>query len=109
LQSQYEAWVAKHGKENADYLMEIMGAWQSHYQRAAFIDMGVSDGSAVEAKAVDEANRRGWTFERVQGDLVLLRKLLDGAWMQNPEDFLVVPPGSQVSATFDDRVIDHIP
>ena len=30
----------KYGKDNADYLMEVMGGWQKHYKRAAYIDMG---------------------------------------------------------------------
>ena len=39
--SVYEEYVEKYGADNADYLMEVMGAWQAHYQRAAYIDMGV--------------------------------------------------------------------
>ena len=50
-QAVYEEYVEKYGKENADYLMEVMGAWQSHYKRAAFIDMGVGDGSKIERMA----------------------------------------------------------
>jgi hypothetical protein len=33
LQAVYGEYVAKYGKDNADYLMEVMGAWQKHYQR----------------------------------------------------------------------------
>ena len=58
--SVYDEYVEKYGKDNADYLMEVMGAWQDHYQRAVFIDMGVGDGGAIEAFARSEAERRGW-------------------------------------------------
>lgn len=102
LDGVYEEYVQKYGKENADYLMEVMGAWQQHYKRAAFIDMGVSDGAGVEARAQAEAKRRGWTFERVKGDLMLIRRLIQGDWAN---DFLVVPPGQQVAMTYDENVI----
>ena len=82
--------------------MEVMGAWQSHYQRAVFIDMGVGDGAPVEAAAQSEATRRGWVYERVTGDLVLIRRLLAGDW---ETDFLLLEPGQQITMTYDDAVI----
>ena len=102
IEKVYDEYVQKYGKDNADYLMEVMGAWQSHYQRAVFIDMGVGDGAAVEAKARDEATRRGWIFERFAGDLVLIRRLLAGDW---ETDFLVVDPGQQITMTYDHHVV----
>jgi hypothetical protein len=102
LAAVYDEYVQKYGKDNADYLMEVMGAWQQHYRRAAFIDMGVADGDVVEARARAEAARRGWTFDRLPGDLVLIRRLLEGEW---EEDFLIVPPGGQVVMTYDEGVI----
>ena len=101
-QSLYDEYVEKYGKDNADYLMEVMGAWQSHYQRAVYIDMGVGDGAAVEAKSRDEAARRGWAFERLAGNLELIRRLLVGDWER---DFLVLKPGEQVVMAYDDEVV----
>ncbi len=98
----YQEYVEKYGKDNADYLMEVMGAWQQHYQRAAYIDMGVGDGSAIEAQARAQAERRGWRFDRLAGDLVLIRRLLYGDW---DDDFLVVPPGQRIQMAYDDRVV----
>ena len=89
-QAVYEEYVEKYGKENADYLMEVMGAWQAHYKRAAFIDMGVGDGSKIEQRARDDACR-GWAFEKVTGDMVLVRRLVFGDW---EKDFLVLQPGN---------------
>ena len=102
----YGEYVEKYGQDNADYLMEVMGAWKQHYQRAAYIDQGVGDGSAVEAKARDQAARRGWAFDRVQGDLVLLRRLLDGDWN---EDYLILQPGQKLAMTYDENVIGCAP
>ncbi|RPJ43452.1 MAG: DUF1638 domain-containing protein, partial [Chloroflexi bacterium] len=103
IEHEYDQYVAKYGKDNADYLMEVMGAWRSHYQRAAFIDMGVGDSSLVEGKAQEEASRRGWNYERVAGDLVLVRRLLNGDW--DDEDFLTLKPGQKLAMAYDERVI----
>jgi hypothetical protein len=115
LQSVYAEYVDKYGKENADYLMEVMGAWQQHYRRAVYIDLGIGNGSKVERKAQDEAARRGWSFEKLIGDLNLVRDLLEGNWQgketnpaqtQENNRFLIVPPGQTISMTYDNRVID---
>jgi len=99
----YTQYVEKYGKDNADYLMEIMGEWGKHYDRAAFIDMGVGDGQAFEQMAHEQAQRRGWLFERKQGDRRLLTMQLSGDW---PEDeFLIVPPGCAIVQTSDDGLI----
>jgi hypothetical protein len=98
IQGTYEEYVQKYGEDNAAYLMEVMGAWQQHYQRAALIDMGIGDGSAVAAKAQEEATRRGWAFERLAGDLTLIRRLLWGDW---DDDFLVLQPGEAIEMSYD--------
>ena len=98
----YAEYVEKYGQDNADYLMEVMGAWKQHYKRAAYIDLGVSDGSAVAAKAQEQAARRGWSYDRVAGDMVLLRRLLEGDW---EKDFLILQPGQKLTMTYDDEVI----
>lgn len=102
LQATYEEYVAKYGKDNADYLMEALGAWLDHYDRAVFIDLGIADPTAVEARAQAEAARRGWAFERMTGSLEIVRRLLAAEW---EEDFLVLEPGQQLVMSYDDDVI----
>jgi hypothetical protein len=101
-QALYQSYVEKYGQDNADYLMEAMGAWQAHYDRAAYIDLGIGDGQAVEARAQQEASQRGWAFERLQGDLNLVARLLNGEWQ---DDFLVLQPGEVVRAIVGPDVI----
>ena len=102
-QATYEEYVAKYGEDNAEYLMEVMGAWQAHYDRAAFIDMGVGDSSIVEANTQEDARQKGWHYERLAGDMVLVRRLLEGDW---GEDFVVLQPGEQVVMTYDGGVVE---
>ena len=102
----YEDHVAKYGEDNAAYLMEAMGGWRSHYDRAVFVEMGVAPPEAAataEARARDDANRRGWQFAILAGGLLLVRGLLDGSW--TPKDYLVLQPGERLAMSYDERVI----
>jgi hypothetical protein len=102
----YGEYVAKYGEDNAAYLMEALGGWSSHYDRAAFVDMAIAGASAsaeVEARARDDAARRGWAFEKLAGELILVRRLLDGDW--DPEDFLVLQAGERLAMSYDAAVI----
>jgi hypothetical protein len=99
-------YVARYGEDNADYLMEVLGGWRVHYGRAAFVSMGVADEAASEAAAREEAERRGWAFERVEGSMVLLRRLIDGDW---DEDMLVLQPGERLAMSYDDGVVKAVP
>jgi hypothetical protein len=105
-QDVYGAYVAKYGEDNARYLMDVMGAWQQHYDRAAYIDMGVGDGTQVEARARRLAAERGWRFERTAGDLVLVRRLLEGDW---DDDFAIIQPGERIQMTYDVDVVGAAP
>jgi hypothetical protein len=101
-QATYAEYIARFGEDNAAYLMEVTGAWRSHYDRAAFLDTGVGDTSAAEEKVRLEAGRRGWLFERLAGELLLIRRLLDGNW---DEDFLVLAPGQRLAMSYDASII----
>jgi len=99
----YEEYVEKYGKDNADYLMEVMGEWGKHYSRAVYIDMGHGDGNKFEVLAREQAQHRSWLFERKQGDTRMLRMLLAGEWAS--DEFLVVPPGHTIRQAGDDGLI----
>lgn len=98
----YQTYVEKYGKDNADYLMEIMGAWQSHYERAAYINLGVGDSTHIKERARQDATRRGWRFEELAGDMLLIRRLIDGDWN---EDFLIVEPGNKITMTYNEKIL----
>ena len=99
----YLEYVEKYGKDNADYLIEVMSAWQAHYERAAYIDMGLGEGEDVADKARRDAEKNGWRFERLAGDLILIRRLLNGDW--DEKDFLILEPGQQIEMIGGEEVI----
>ncbi len=55
IQAVYETYVEKYGKDNADYLMEVMGEWSAHYSRAVYIDHEETRFLGCEQLAIDEA------------------------------------------------------
>ncbi|NLS77850.1 MAG: DUF1638 domain-containing protein [Chloroflexi bacterium] len=99
----YAEYVAKYGKENADYLMEVMGAWKAHYRHATYIsipDAGLPD---YRQGVQEEAARRGWEYHEVDGQMDLVRDLLHGNW--DEARFLRVAPGQQIVATYGDEIV----
>lgn len=106
IDSVYDEYVEKYGKDNADYLMEVMGEWTNHYTRAVFIDTNQGDTARYENAAREQAERRGWVFERKQGNRRLLEMLVNGQW--SDEEFLVAPPGSVIQQSADSRLIQAV-
>jgi hypothetical protein len=98
-----EELVAKYGEDNAAYLWEQLGDYTRNYRRLTYIETGIEPDKSFETSAEEEAHRRGWAYEKIRGDLRLVRSLVDGAWPDS--EFLVVPPRRAVVATNDDMII----
>jgi hypothetical protein len=99
----YEVLVAKYGEDNARFLYEQLGNMLRNYRSLAFIEMGVEPDDRFERRTRQEAAERGWTFEKLAGDMALIQALVDGPW--DADRFLVVPPGCRIAASFDDKII----
>ena len=95
--------IARYGEDNGRYLVEQFNGYQRNYRQLAYIAAGLEPDGSFERQAREEAARRGWQFETIQGDLHLFERLVAGEWDET--DFLVVPPGWRVKATYDDGVI----
>lgn len=99
----YEELVAKYGEDNARFLYEELCNMTRNYCKLTFIEMGLEPDDRFETQTRQQAVERGWEFERLCGDLGLLRSLVDGPW--DEDRFLVVPPGGRVAASFGDGII----
>jgi hypothetical protein len=107
LTQSYEDMVAKYGEENAKYLWEEFGKnLARHYGQMTFIEMGIEPDGSFEQHARDEAGKRGWTFEKVPGDISLIQRMVNGEW--DPKEFLVVPPGHRIVPSYDEGVIKAV-
>ncbi len=102
LTDSYEQMVAKHGKDNADYILETLGDWRKHYSKCLFLSMGVCDEQPFIEQARRRAQSNNWTFQCRDGDLSLLEKLFSGQW---DDDFVVAAPGEAITARNDDDVL----
>ena len=99
--------IERYGEENGQYLFEQFTAYQNTYHQLTYIATGLEPDGSFEQRAREEAARRGWAFDLVAGDLRLFERLLSGDWPE--EEFLVVPPGWRVTATYDSNVIGKEP
>ncbi|MCC7175642.1 MAG: DUF1638 domain-containing protein [Bryobacterales bacterium] len=97
---QFDDLVERYGEENARYLYEEL---TKHYRQFTYIEMGVEPDDRFEQRTRQDAISSGWTFEKMQGDLGLLRRLVDGPW--DERDFLVVPPGFRVAVRHDESIL----
>lgn len=97
--------VERYGEENGRYLFEEFTRYQQHYRQLTYIESGLEPDGHFEKQARGEAVERGWNFSKVRGNLDWLRRLVNGDWPEH--DFLVVPPGGRMAASFDEQII-HI-
>jgi hypothetical protein len=103
LKQSFEEMVAHYGEENARYLWEQLGSLEKNYRKMTFIEMGIEPDGSFERVAAEKARARSWEYEKVQGDMSMFYRLVNGIW--NEQQFLVVPPGCRVAPTYDDGII----
>lgn len=101
LNMSMQTMIDRYGEDNARYLWEQMAA-MTFYTKLAFIETGVEPNDWYERATMKLAEERGWEFEKLRGDLSLLRQLLNGPW---DNDFLVVPPGHRIGFSYDDEIV----
>ena len=56
-----------------DQVVEFFSSWTSNYQRAAYIDTGITKRERSIISAKEMADEHQWEFQRLAGDLSLLK------------------------------------
>ncbi|MEI6568324.1 MAG: DUF1638 domain-containing protein [Verrucomicrobiota bacterium] len=107
LRAAYDGWVKKFGEDQANYLLEEMGRWSSHYTHGTLIEFEFAKKLKLAEQVRSICQERGWEFDEIPGDLGLLRRVLSGEWL--PAEVLTVQPGQKVVPTNDDHVIGTEP
>ncbi|MBX7211737.1 MAG: DUF1638 domain-containing protein [Verrucomicrobiaceae bacterium] len=102
-----DEFAARYGEEHADYLHEQLGLHTRHYSQLTYINSGLKKDAQYATKTAAEAQQRGWSFEEVPGDLSLLQRLVNGDWVG--DDFLIVPRGQRIAASYDKHLIKAEP
>jgi hypothetical protein len=103
LDTKLEELIAKYGEENGRYLYEELNRYQQHYRQLTYIRMGLEPDGSFEDQARQEAERRGWAYDRIEGDMSLFQRFVNGDWSGG--DFLTVPPGHHVVVRYDEDII----
>jgi hypothetical protein len=106
MDQSYEELVEQYGEDNAQYLYETLCQNRRHYGQLTFIEMGVEPNDRFEQQTRDEAEQRGWVFKKEQGDLSMIKRLVNGPW--DDREFLTLQPGQQVNAVYDEGIIDAV-
>jgi hypothetical protein len=99
----YEELVEKYGEDNAKFLYEELVNHAKHYSQFTFIEMGIEPDGTFERRAREDAIARGWKYEKMQGDMNMIQRLIDGVW--DDKEFLVVQPGWRVVADYSEGII----
>jgi len=96
---EYQEIVAKYGEKDATWIMDQQ---YQHYERVAFVAHNQEDLEKYRPKAMEVAEyckRWGMRYEEILGSDIYIRRLIEIASSpgKSDADFLVIPPGSEVT------------
>ncbi len=110
LDRSYDEFVTKYGEDNAKYLWETLhpNNISQEQDEVVFIEIPEIDGSSHADECRQKAQAEGMKFEKLEGSLELIRKLVFGEW--NEQDFLAIKEGEAIAGVYDwDEVINAVP
>ena len=99
----YDEMVSRYGEDNAKFLWDQLGNLRQHYSKITYIEMGIEPDDRFERRAREDAAENDWEFEKVEGDMDLIRQLVDGPW--DEDKFLVVEPGQRIAPQYNELIV----
>jgi hypothetical protein len=101
LDRSYEDFVARYGEENAEYIMETLTLSRDANtdDKVIYIDVPETSREEYASLCRENAEKEGRQFLRVDGDIRLICKLVEGSW--SSAEFLIVEPGQRTRAVYD--------
>ncbi len=99
----YKKFLEKYSEKKAKFLIETERSWYKEYSMAAFINWKGIKNDHYRNYTKECAEYLNWKFEAFEGDDSLLKRFIDGKW--NEEDFLIVPPGRELTQSLDNDVM----
>ena len=97
----YEEYVEEYGKENAEYIWSTIHP-KRESNDVVFINIPETYSHEVFQDFEKEMQEEKKVITIEQGNMSIIRKLLTGVW---DEDFLIIEPGSEISAVYDKEEI----
>jgi hypothetical protein len=108
LERKRAEFMAKFDDEDAvEYLMSIEKDMYKSYSRLTYIEWKELHNKDIEKEARQMADEKKWEFVTYHGDSSLLENMLWGRW--DDRDFLVVPPGYAIAASWDETILKAVP
>ena len=101
LDRSHEDFVAQYGEENAKFIMETLTLSRDANtdNKVIYVDVPETSQEEYASLCKQNADTEGREFIRVEGDIRLIRQLVEGSW--SDEEFLIVEPGQQIRAVYD--------
>lgn len=90
-------------EQKARRLVEIEKSLTKNYNSVTYIKWKDLPFPEYEEKVSRMAKEKNWTYNLIEGNNTLLKKLVDGEW--DDKNFLVVPPGHYATESYDEDVI----
>ena len=106
LSQDRDALIAKYGEDAGQFLYEEATRYRNTYSKLTYIRTGSQFDDHFAGQARAEAGEKKWTYEEMTGDLSLFHRLLAGDW---GDDFIVVPAGHEIAATYDEDIVKVAP
>jgi len=114
LDETFDDYVEKYGEDNAKFIWETLHPGKvsqeqdEEQKQVVFIEISELHDASHAENCRRKAEAAGKQFEKLEGSLDLIRKLVHGEW--NGQDFLVVQEGESIAGVYDfDAVVKAVP